>query len=95
MLIVLRRDLSGLLGTLEADVDLVALTFVVELESGDLLSVGLGLDGVRNLEGEEDLEVSEDAGRLFLDFGAGNWGNVPVGGPATGLDGCGNADIAV
>ncbi len=95
MLMVLRRDLSGLLGTLEADVDLVALTFVVELESGDLLSVGLGLDGVRNLEGEEDLEGSEGAGRLFLDFGAGNWGSVPVGGPVTGLDGCGNADIAV
>lgn len=65
---------------------------VVEFERGDL-SVGLGLEGVRNLEGEAALEVSDDAGRLFLDFGAGSWGTPPSGGPVACRDGCGNVVI--
>jgi hypothetical protein len=93
MLIVLRKDLSGLLGALATVVDLPALILVAELESGDLLSVGLGLEGVRSLEGETALEDSADVGRLFLDFGIGNWGAAPSGGPEAVLDGCGNVDI--
>ena len=65
---------------------------VVEVASGDL-GVGLGLEGVRSLEGEADLVASDGAGRLFLDFGAGNWGNDPMGGPVVGLDGCGSVDM--
>lgn len=92
MLIVLRRDLSGLLGTLAPDADLAELILVVELESGDL-SAGFGLEGVRNLCGEAARDESDEAGMLFRDFGAGNWGSAPMGGPAAGLDGCGNVDI--
>lgn len=84
--------MSGLLGTLAADVDLGALTLVVEFESGDLI-VGLGLEGVRNLEGEAALEESEVTGRLFLDFGAGNWGSDPMGETSVDFEGCGNVDI--
>lgn len=84
MLIVLRNDLSGLLGARPLEADLVALTLVVEFDSGDLLSVGLGLDGVRSFvefwAGDEALDVSDGTGRLFLDFGTGRGGTGAAGG---------------
>lgn len=84
MLIVLRSDLSGLLGArpLEAD-----LRLVVELDSGDLMIVGLGLDGARSLAGDEDREVSFGTGRLFRVFGTGRGGTDAAGGVAVGRDG--------
>ena len=73
--------------------------FVVELESGDLLSVGLGLDGVRSFEdawaGDEALDVSDGTGRLFLDLGAGKGGTDTAGGSVDGRDGCGKAEAMV
>jgi hypothetical protein len=51
MLIVRRKDLSGLLGARPLDADRAALRLEVEFEfdRGDL-SDGLGLDGVRSLD---------------------------------------------
>lgn len=100
MLIVLRNDLSGLLGPrLPLEADLAALILVVEFDSGDLLSVGLGLDGVRSFEdawaGDEALEVSDGTGRLFLDLGAGKGGTDTAGGSVDGRDGCGKAEAMV
>lgn len=100
MLIVLRNDLSGLLGPrLPLEADLAALILVVEFDSGDLLSVGLGLDGVRSFEdawaGDEALEVSDGTGRLFLDLAAGKGGTDTAGGSVDGRDGCGKAEAMV
>lgn len=52
ILIVLRRDLSGLLGGRPLDAERGALMLVVELDNGDLLRVGRGLDGVRSFDGD-------------------------------------------
>lgn len=51
MLIVRRKDLSGLLGVRPPEADRVKFRLEVELEAdrGDLRD-GLGLDGVRSLE---------------------------------------------
>lgn len=54
MLIVRRKDLSGLPGVRPLDADRAApLRFDVEfeLDSGDLASDGFGLDGLRNFDG--------------------------------------------
>ena len=53
MLIVRRRDLSGLLGARPLDAERTTLKFDVELEFErlDRTSDGLGLDGVRSLDG--------------------------------------------
>lgn len=53
MLMVRRRDLSGLLGVRPLDAERTALRFDVELEfdRGDRTRDGLGLEGVRSLDG--------------------------------------------
>lgn len=90
MLIVRRRDLSGLLGARPLDAERTVLRFDVELEfeRGDRRD-GLGLDGVRNFDGwygDTALGVSA-AGRLLLGLGFGSCGNEPDGGLVTGRDG--------
>jgi hypothetical protein len=51
MLIVLRSDLSGLLGARLLDVDRAVVPMVEdEWDNGDLLSAGLGLEVVRSFE---------------------------------------------
>lgn len=52
ILIVLRRDLSGLLGGRPLDAERGVLMLVVELDNGDLLKVGRGLEGVRSFDGD-------------------------------------------
>ena len=53
ILIVLRRDLSGLLGGRPLDdADRGALTLIVELDNGDLLRVGRGLEEARSFDGD-------------------------------------------
>lgn len=68
----------------------------IEPDNGDLLKLDLGLEGVRNLEGECDgddaLCMSVGRGKLFLTLGAGNGGRAPAGGLAAG-DGSGMVDI--
>lgn len=56
------------------------------MDSGDLVIVGLGLDGARILAGDEDLGVSFGTGRLFLVFGTGR-GGTDAAGAAVGRDG--------
>lgn len=53
MLIVRRKDLSGLPGARPLEADRTALRFEVELEleRGDRARDGLGLDGVRSFDG--------------------------------------------
>ena len=88
-----RKDLSGLPGGRPPEDERAALRLVVELEleSGDL-SEGLGLDGVRSLEGpygDAALGVSD---AVFLGFGLGRGGNDPDGG-LPGRAGCGSVDV--
>lgn len=52
ILIVLRRDLSGLLGGRPLDAERGVLMLVVELDNGDLLRVGRGLEGERSFDGD-------------------------------------------
>jgi hypothetical protein len=91
MLIVLRSDLSGLLGVRPAEIDLVEPMVEAELDSAVLLSDGLGLGGARifidNWDGEGALACSDEIGKLFLDFGAARGGKDPVEGFAVGRDG--------
>lgn len=91
MLMVRRKDLSGLLGVRPLDADRIALRFDVELEleRGDRASEGFGLDGVRSLDswyGEAARGVSE-AGMLFRALGLGRGGSEPAGGFVAGRDG--------
>lgn len=93
MLIVRRKDLSGLPGARPlVPVRTALLRFDVELEldRGDLASDGFGLEGLRNFDGwygDEDRGVSDAEAVLFLDLGLGRAGNVPVGGFVAGRDG--------
>lgn len=97
ILIVLRSDLSGLLGVRPADIDLEELRLEAELDSAVLLNDGLGLGEARILEeiwdGEGALAWSDETGKLFLDFGAESGGKDPVEGFAAGRDGWGNVDM--
>jgi hypothetical protein len=93
MLIVRRRDFSGLPGGRPPEDDRPALRLEVELEleSGDL-SDGLGLEGVRNLEapyGEAALGVS---GAAFRGFGLERGGSDPEG-ELPGRAGCGSVEV--
>lgn len=96
MLTVRRKDFSGLPGVRPLDPDRAALRFEVEfeLERGDRARDGLGLDGVRNLDGwYGDVARGVSAAEvLFLDLGFGSGGNAPVGG-LDGREGCGSADV--
>lgn len=92
MLIVRRRDLSGLPGTRPLEADRTALRFDVELEleSGDLANDGFGLEGVRNLDGwygDAARGASAAGVMLFLGLRLGRGGNAPVGGFVAGRDG--------
>lgn len=99
MLIVRRRDLSGLPGVRPLDADRTALLrFDVEfeLDRGDLARDGFGLDGLRSLEGwygDEDRGASGAGAVLFLGLGLGRGGRDPVGGFVAGRDGWGSADV--
>lgn len=88
ILTVLRKDFSGLLGVRPPDIDLGEPRLDAELDSGDLLSEGLGLDGVLIFEGrldsDVDLDTSAGTSKLFLVFGAGSGGIAPAGGSPTG-----------
>jgi hypothetical protein len=91
MLMVRRKDLSGLPGVRPLDADRIALRLEVELEleRGERASDGFGLDGVRSLDswyGEAARGVS-GAGALFRALGLGMGGNEPVGGLEDGRDG--------
>lgn len=91
MLIVRRKDLSGLPGVRPLDADRIALRLDVELEleRGERASDGFGLDGVRNLDswyGEAARGVS-GAGALFRALGIGIGGNELIGGVVDGRDG--------
>lgn len=92
MLIVRRKDLSGLPGGRPPDDDrALRLVVELELESGDLRD-GLGLEGVRSLEGpygDAALGVSD---AVFLGFGLGRGGNDPDGG-LPDREGCGNVEV--
>lgn len=97
MLIVRRRVLSGLPGVRPLETDRTALKFEVELEldSGDRRDGGLGLDGVRSLDGwygDADRGAS-GAGVLFRALGVGSGGKDPVGGFVDGRDGVGRVDM--
>lgn len=89
---VRRKDFSGLPGGRPPEDDREALRLEVELEpeSGDLRE-GLGLDGVRSLEGPYGDAALGVSGALFLGFGLGRGGNAPDG----GLDraGCGKVEV--
>lgn len=92
MLMVRRRDLSGLPGARPLDADRAALRFDVELEfdKGDLASDGFGLDGLRSFDGwygDEARGASAAGVVLFLGLGLGRGGNAPVGGFVAGRDG--------
>lgn len=93
MLIVRRKDFSGLPGARPLDADRTALLrFEVEfeLDRGDLASDGFGLDGLRNFDGwygDEDRGASGAGAMLFLGLGLGRGGSAPVGGFVAGREG--------
>lgn len=87
---VLRRDLSGLLGARPVETERWVVTLVVELDKGDLVRVGLGLEGARSLvgwAGEADRRESFGAGRLFLVLRTGRGGTDVAGLFAAGREG--------
>lgn len=90
MLIVRRRDFSGLLGARIPETDLGALAVEAEWLRGDLLpNEGFGLEGVRALADNWNcvLDASEVTGRLLRDFGAEIEDGHSVVGPPVVFDG--------
>ena len=90
MLMVLRSDLSGLLGARPLEIDRWVVTLVVELDKGDLVRDGLGLEGARSLvgwAGDADREESLETGRLFLVLRTGRGGTDVAGLFAAGREG--------
>lgn len=92
MLIVRRKDFSGLPGGRPPEDERLALRLEVELEPerGDFRE-GLGLDGVRSLEGPYGEAALGVSGAVFLGFGLGRGGNDPDGG--LDREGCGKVEV--